>query len=90
VLTGKPPSVSFWLVEIYSVLMEPFSQSNAANPLLTFFALICRNPGALPDWLGNVVVSVAIAMIICFMFVYLLSYVHISGKFTYMVKAAPF
>ncbi|KAK3142049.1 hypothetical protein QOZ80_4BG0341540 [Eleusine coracana subsp. coracana] len=38
-----------------------------------------RNPGELPDWLGNVVVSVAIAIVVCFMFVYLLSYVHISG-----------
>uniref|UniRef100_A0A0D9W782 Vacuolar membrane protease n=1 Tax=Leersia perrieri TaxID=77586 RepID=A0A0D9W782_9ORYZ len=38
-----------------------------------------RNPGGLPDWLGNVVVSVAIAVVICFTFVYLLSYVHISG-----------
>ncbi|CAN6276315.1 unnamed protein product [Urochloa humidicola] len=38
-----------------------------------------RNPGGLPDWLGNVIVAVAIAVIVCFMFVYLLSYVHISG-----------
>ncbi|KAJ1265823.1 hypothetical protein BS78_08G103700 [Paspalum vaginatum] len=38
-----------------------------------------RNPGGLPDWLGNVVVSVAIAVLVCFVFVYLISYVHISG-----------
>ncbi|RLM65061.1 endoplasmic reticulum metallopeptidase 1 [Panicum miliaceum] len=38
-----------------------------------------RNPGGLPDWLGNVIVAVAIAIVICFMLVYLLSYVHISG-----------
>lgn len=38
-----------------------------------------RNPGGLPDWLGNVIVSVAIAVLICFVFVYLISYVHISG-----------
>ncbi|CAL5030978.1 unnamed protein product [Urochloa decumbens] len=38
-----------------------------------------RNPGGLPDWLGNVIVAVAIAVVVCFMFVYLLSYVHISG-----------
>ncbi|XP_062226190.1 uncharacterized protein LOC133924597 [Phragmites australis] len=38
-----------------------------------------RNPGGLPDWLGNVIVSVAIAVVVCFTFVYLLSYVHISG-----------
>ncbi|XP_062184901.1 uncharacterized protein LOC133888611 isoform X2 [Phragmites australis] len=38
-----------------------------------------RNPGGLPHWLGNVIVSVAIAVVVCFMFVYLLSYVHISG-----------
>ncbi|KAF7002706.1 hypothetical protein CFC21_018151 [Triticum aestivum] len=38
-----------------------------------------RNPGGLPDWLGNVVVAVAIAIVVSFTFVYLLSYVHISG-----------
>ncbi|WVZ90740.1 hypothetical protein U9M48_037013 [Paspalum notatum var. saurae] len=38
-----------------------------------------RNPGGLPDWLGNVIVSVAIAVLVCFVFVYLISYVHISG-----------
>lgn len=45
--------------------------------------MICRNPGGLPDWLGNVIVAVAIAVLVCFMFVYLLSYVHISGKQCY-------
>ncbi|KQJ83633.1 hypothetical protein BRADI_5g15930v3 [Brachypodium distachyon] len=38
-----------------------------------------RNPGGLPDWLGNVVVAVGIAIVVSFTFVYLLSYVHISG-----------
>ncbi|KAE8814431.1 endoplasmic reticulum metallopeptidase 1 [Hordeum vulgare] len=38
-----------------------------------------RNPGGLPDWLGNVVVAVAIAIVVSLTFVYLLSYVHISG-----------
>ncbi|XP_037480021.1 endoplasmic reticulum metallopeptidase 1-like [Triticum dicoccoides] len=38
-----------------------------------------RNPGGLPGWFGNVVVAVAIALVVSFMFVYLLSYVHISG-----------
>ncbi|KAL6652369.1 hypothetical protein ACP70R_011294 [Stipagrostis hirtigluma subsp. patula] len=38
-----------------------------------------RNPGGLPDWLGNVIVAAVIAVVVCFMFVYLLSYVHISG-----------
>uniref|UniRef100_A0A0E0R7B3 Uncharacterized protein n=1 Tax=Oryza rufipogon TaxID=4529 RepID=A0A0E0R7B3_ORYRU len=41
-----------------------------------------RNPGGLPNWLGNVVVSVAIAIVICFTCVYLLSYVHISDCYT--------
>ncbi|CAD6215357.1 unnamed protein product [Miscanthus lutarioriparius] len=39
---------------------------------------IDRNPGGLPDWLGNVIVSVAIAVVVCSTFVYLLSYIHIS------------
>uniref|UniRef100_A0ACD5V4G3 Uncharacterized protein n=1 Tax=Avena sativa TaxID=4498 RepID=A0ACD5V4G3_AVESA len=38
-----------------------------------------RNPGGLPDWIGNVVVAVGIAIVVSFTFVYLLSYVHISG-----------
>ncbi|CAM0903764.1 unnamed protein product [Alopecurus aequalis] len=38
-----------------------------------------RNPGGLPDWLGNVVVAVGVAIVVSFTFVYLLSYVHISA-----------
>ncbi|KAL8159847.1 hypothetical protein V2J09_001384 [Rumex salicifolius] len=38
-----------------------------------------RNPGALPDWLVNVIVSGLVAAVVCLMLVYLLSYVHLSG-----------
>lgn len=38
-----------------------------------------RNPGGVPEWLGNVIVSVVVAAAVCLMLVYLLSYVHVSG-----------
>ncbi|XP_072988907.1 uncharacterized protein [Typha latifolia] len=38
-----------------------------------------RNPGSIPDWLGNVIVAVFIAVVVCLMLVYLLSYIHLSG-----------
>nr|CAB3487673.1 unnamed protein product [Digitaria exilis] len=50
-----------------------------ADVIVGSIVRVDRNPGGLPDWLGNVIVAVAIAAVVCFMFVYLLSYVHISG-----------
>ncbi|OVA10130.1 Peptidase M28 [Macleaya cordata] len=38
-----------------------------------------RNPGSTPEWLGNVMVAVFVATIVCLTLVYLLSYVHLSG-----------
>ncbi|KAL0340734.1 UNVERIFIED_CONTAM: Vacuolar membrane protease [Sesamum radiatum] len=38
-----------------------------------------RNPGTTPEWMGNVIVAVFIAAIVCLTLVYLLSYIHISG-----------
>lgn len=38
-----------------------------------------RNPGGVPEWLGNVAVAVVVAAVVCLMLVYLLSYVHLSG-----------
>ncbi|KAK6929195.1 Peptidase M28 [Dillenia turbinata] len=38
-----------------------------------------RNPGGSPEWLANAIIAAYIAMIICLTFVYLLSYVHLSG-----------
>ncbi|KAL9227006.1 hypothetical protein vseg_002754 [Gypsophila vaccaria] len=37
-----------------------------------------RNPGGTPEWLGNVIVSVVVAAVVCLTMVYLLSYVHLS------------
>ncbi|XP_066369448.1 uncharacterized protein [Miscanthus floridulus] len=50
-----------------------------ADVIVGSIVRIDRNPGGLPDWLGNVIVSVAIAVVVCSTFVYLLSYIHISG-----------
>ncbi|KAG5239711.1 endoplasmic reticulum metallopeptidase [Salix suchowensis] len=38
-----------------------------------------RNPGGTPEWLWNVIISTFIAVCICLTFIYILSYVHISG-----------
>lgn len=40
---------------------------------------MCRNPGSTPEWLGNAIVAIYIAVIICLTLVYLLSCVHFSG-----------
>lgn len=41
--------------------------------------LMCSNPGGTPEWLGNVIFAVVIAVVSCLTLVYLLSYVHLSG-----------
>ncbi|OWM70192.1 hypothetical protein CDL15_Pgr026042 [Punica granatum] len=46
-----------------------------------------RNPGNIPDWLGNVIISTFIALVISLTMVYLLSYVHLSGAKRYFVFA---
>lgn len=38
-----------------------------------------RNPGATPEWLGNLIVAVYMSAVVCLTMVYLLSYIHISG-----------
>ncbi|XP_043705900.1 endoplasmic reticulum metallopeptidase 1 isoform X2 [Telopea speciosissima] len=40
--------------------------------------LFDRNPGTKPEWLGNVMVAVFVAAIICLTSVYVLSYIHLS------------
>ncbi|XP_047955819.1 endoplasmic reticulum metallopeptidase 1 [Salvia hispanica] len=46
-----------------------------------------RNPGASPDWLGNVILAVFISAVVCLALVYLLSYIHISGAKVPLVVA---
>lgn len=38
-----------------------------------------RNPGGTPEWLWNIIISIFIAVCICLTFIYVLSYVHLSG-----------
>ncbi|CAO2839785.1 unnamed protein product [Amaranthus hypochondriacus] len=38
-----------------------------------------RNPGGVPQWLPNVIVSLVVAAVVCLTLVYLLSYIHLSG-----------
>lgn len=37
-----------------------------------------RNPGATSEWVGNIVIAIFVAAIVCLTMVYLLSYIHIS------------
>lgn len=41
-----------------------------------------RNPGSIPEWLGNAVVGSCVAAVVCLGFVYLLSYTQPSGSIT--------
>nr|AAX94927.1 Similar to small GTP-binding protein [Oryza sativa Japonica Group]ABA92955.1 expressed protein [Oryza sativa Japonica Group] len=68
-----------YLLQLY---LANIRLKNAATDVVitVYEPLLIKNPGGLPNWLGNVVVSVAIAIVICFTCVYLLSYVHISGS----------
>lgn len=45
------------------------------------FLSIYRKPGGTPEWMGNIVLAILVAAIVCLTLVYLLSYVHISGSF---------
>ncbi|RVW32114.1 hypothetical protein CK203_036648 [Vitis vinifera] len=38
-----------------------------------------RNPGSTPEWLGNVIIAIYIAAVICLTLAYLLSYFHLSA-----------
>eukprot|EP01018_Ginkgo_biloba_P031316 Gb_39788 [translate_table: standard] len=44
-----------------------------------------RNPGASPEWLGNVVIAMLIASIACLVLVYLLPYAHRSGGLKWII-----
>ncbi|KAG5533206.1 hypothetical protein RHGRI_027425 [Rhododendron griersonianum] len=46
-----------------------------------------RNPGSTPEWLGNAILAIYIAVIICLTLVYLLSCVHFSGAKTSIILA---
>ncbi|GAB2276763.1 hypothetical protein Dimus_011479 [Dionaea muscipula] len=47
-----------------------------------------RNPGGTPEYLGNVIVAVIVAAVVCLTLVYLLSYIHLSGAKTSVIIAA--
>ncbi|KAI3849724.1 hypothetical protein MKW98_026638 [Papaver atlanticum] len=47
-----------------------------------------RNPGNTPEWLGNVMVAVFVATVVCLTLVYLLSYFHLSGPKRLVVFAS--
>lgn len=49
-----------------------------------------RNPGATPEWLGNVIIAIFVAAIVCLTLVYLLSYIHISGAKVPLIVATSF
>ncbi|KAH7662648.1 Zn-dependent exopeptidases protein [Dioscorea alata] len=38
-----------------------------------------RDPGSMPEWLGNLIVAIFVAVVVCLFLVYLLSYIHNSG-----------
>lgn len=54
-----------------------FSRYLESDFYLAFY--LFRNPGGTPDWLGNVILAVFVAAVVCLTLVYLLSYIHLSG-----------
>ncbi|KAJ3680230.1 hypothetical protein LUZ60_016508 [Juncus effusus] len=49
------------------------------NTLIGTIVRLDRNPGGAPVWLGSVIVAVYISIVICLMFVQILSYIHLSS-----------
>ncbi|EEF29630.1 ATP binding protein, putative [Ricinus communis] len=49
-----------------------------AGTLIGIVVRFDRNPGGTPEWLGNVIISVFVAVVICFTLSYIISYVHLS------------
>uniref|UniRef100_A0A1D1YA17 Vacuolar membrane protease n=2 Tax=Anthurium amnicola TaxID=1678845 RepID=A0A1D1YA17_9ARAE len=48
----------------------------------TIIGLLVRfdtSPGSRPEWLGNMILAAFISAVVCLTFVYLLSYIHVSG-----------
>ncbi|KAH9768337.1 peptidase M28 domain-containing protein [Citrus sinensis] len=61
------------------VLVSAGNIIRLANVLVATLVRFDRNPGGTPEWLGNVIFAVVIAVVSCLTLVYLLSYVHLSG-----------
>lgn len=49
-----------------------------------------RNPGMSPDWLGNLVIAILAAIVVCFFLVYLLPYAHRSGGLKWILHGLVF
>ncbi|KAH9703762.1 peptidase M28 domain-containing protein [Citrus sinensis] len=60
------------------VLVSAGNIIRLANVLVATLVRFDRNPGGTPEWLGNVIFAVVIAVVSCLTLVYLLSYVHLS------------
>ncbi|XAR72115.1 hypothetical protein NMG60_11018634 [Bertholletia excelsa] len=56
-----------------------------AGTLIGITVRFDRNPGSTPEWLGNVIIAIYIAAVLCLSLVYLLSCVHFSGAKTLVV-----
>ncbi|GAY57344.1 hypothetical protein CUMW_178710 [Citrus unshiu] len=61
------------------VLVSAGNFIRLANVIVAIVVRFDRNPGGTPEWLGNVILAVFIAVVLCLTLVYLLSYVHLSG-----------
>ncbi|WCJ19324.1 Vacuolar membrane protease [Euphorbia peplus] len=49
------------------------------STLIGMMVRIERNPGSSPEWMGNIMISVFVAVIVGLTLIYILSYVHLSG-----------
>ncbi|KAK4750235.1 hypothetical protein SAY87_027684 [Trapa incisa] len=69
------------------VLISAGTFIRLAGTILGMVVRFDRNPGSIPEWLGNVIISTFIALVLSLTLVYLLSYVHLSGAKRFFVIA---
>ncbi|KAJ4846680.1 hypothetical protein Tsubulata_019727 [Turnera subulata] len=58
-----------------------------AGTIIGMMVRFDRNPGGTPEWIGNAIISVFLAAVICLTLVYILSYIHLSGAKQMLVLA---
>ncbi|XP_050210391.1 uncharacterized protein LOC126660769 [Mercurialis annua] len=59
-----------------------------AGTIIGIMVRFDRNPGSTPEWMGSLIISVYVAVVICLTLTYILSYVHLSGAKRSIILAA--
>lgn len=85
----KPLKLATLLIGLaVPILISSGTFIQLAGTMIATWVRFDRNPGNTPEWLGNVIVSVFVAVVMCLTLVYLLSYVHLSGAKRLIILSA--